>query len=241
MKQLATALASTFFLCAAFAVAEPRVYTTSFEDVSDFDGFYIVPQDHKGARSHDLSTEQIRSARYAHKGWIYGENRGSTLFRNNNHRAYPTEQLYKLAGGGSKIPVEIEFWVWLDMESAAEEWLSLATLDRSTSVQWDPVLVNLSDAGFVHLMHVPRNGQGVRTFQTDTTNFPMRQWVKLNVRLHFDAKEGYAEVRQNDRLVSSAEVLRGDGLFTQAHLGLYAPPLMTHGVVYNDDLIITEI
>ncbi len=223
------------------AVAQQRVFSTSFERVSDFDGFYITPQNYKGTSSHELSEEQVRSGRFAHKGWIYGQNRRSTWLTNNNHRGYPTIQLYKLPGGAFQTPVMIEFWVWLDMEIKPGEWFSFATLDYTTRDTWDPVLVNLSDQGVVHLMHVPTNSKAEYTFQTEDIKFPMREWVKLSVELHFDEEEGYARLWQNDVLVSEAPVRNGNGLFTQAHFGLYAPPSMTSGVIYNDDLVITEL
>ena len=228
-------------LLAGDAAAEPRLYATGFEDEGDFAGFYIVPQGHLGTSWHALSGDEVHSGRSAHKAWMSGANPASSWLRNRNHRAYPTVQLYKLAGGAFRTPVRIEFWVWLDAEIAPGEWFSFATLDHTTGDRWDPVLVNLSDQGFVHLMHVPENGQGARSFQTESIRFPMREWVKLSVTLHFDRQEGYAEVRQNGALVSAAPVRRGNGLFTQAHFGLYAPPSMTEGVVYNDDLIIAEI
>ncbi len=229
-------------LLAGQAQAQPlREFSTGFEDVSDFDGFYLTPQNYKGTSSQELSTEQVRSGRFAHKGWIYGANRRSTLFTNNNHRGYPTIQLYKLEGGAFRTPVKIEFWVWLDMEIKPGEWFSFATLDYTTRDTWDPVLVNLSDEGIVHLMHVPRNGKAEYSFQTEDIIFPMREWVKLGIELHFDEENGYAKVWQNDQLVSQAPVGNGDGLFTQAHFGLYAPPSMTEGVVFNDDLVIREI
>ncbi len=223
------------------ANAEPRVFTTSFEEVSDFQGFYIVPQNHKGTASHDLTNENAHSGEFSHKGWVSDANNASSFGINNNHRAYPTVQLYKLPKRAFKTPVDIEFWVWLDMELKKGEWFSFATLDHTTSNKWDPVLVNLSDEGYVHLMHVPTNGLGKRTFQTGDVRFPMRQWVRLNIELHFDKYEGYAEVRQDGILVSKSEIRRGSGLFTQAHFGLYAPPSVKTGVVYNDDLVIREL
>ena len=242
MRQLKLFLIGLIFsLYAGQTFAGPRVYSTSFEAVSDFDNFYIVPQNHKGTSSHELSRETVHSGEFAHKGWMTAANPASNWVRNNNHRAYPTIQLYKLPDGAFRTPVKIEFWVWLDMEFSDGEWFSFATLDHTTSDRWDPVLVNLSDEGFVHLMHVPTNGKGVHSFQTDTIKFPMRQWVKLGVVLHFDATDGYAEAYQDDQLVSRASVRKGDGLFTQAHFGLYAPPSMTSGVVFNDDLVITEV
>lgn len=218
-----------------------KQFQTSFESVNDFQSFYIVPQNHMGSASHDLSTEIVHSGNYAHKAWIYAKNPESNFFQNNNHRAYPTIQLYKKTGGAFKTPVLIEFYVWLDITLAPGEWFSFATLDHTTSDSWDPVLVNLSDEGFVHLMHVPLNGQGIHTFQTTTNKFPMKEWVKLTIIIHFDKNNGYAEVMQNDELVSRAEIKRGNGLFTQAHFGLYAPPLLSNGLIYNDDLIIKEL
>lgn len=218
----------------------PRTFQTSFESVDDFQGFYIVPQNHKGSASHELSSAVTHSGNYSHKGWIYATNPPSTVTQNNNHRAYPTIQLYKTAGGAFKTPVLIEFWVWLDLNLSPGEWFSFATLDHTTSDSWDAVLVNLSDQGFVHLMHVPYIGQGDRAFQTSTITFPRRQWVKLTISLHFDSSNGYASVWQDDQLVSQAAVKRGTGFLTQAHFGLYAPPSMSSGVIYNDDLLIIE-
>ncbi|VAW16873.1 hypothetical protein MNBD_ALPHA11-2265, partial [hydrothermal vent metagenome] len=162
-------------------------------------------------------------------------------FVNNNHRGYPTIQLYKLEGGAFRTPVKIEFWVWLDMDLKPGEWFSFATLDHTTKDTWDPVLINLSDKGIVHLMHVPTNAKGITTYQNNSLKFPFKQWVKLSAELHFDKENGYAKVWQNDVLMSEAEVRRGNGLFTQAHFGLYAPPSITSGVIYNDDLAIREI
>ncbi len=218
-----------------------RVYKTGFESVNDFDGFYIVPQDARPTASHDLSGEVVRSGKFSHKGWVTGPNPPSSRFVNNNHRGYPTIQLYKLAGGAFRTPVKIELWVWLDMDLKPGEWFSFATLDHTRRDTWDPVLLNLSDRGIVHLMHVPTNGRGITTFQNDSVKFPLRKWVKLGVELHFDRKNGYAKAWQDDVLVSRAEVRRGNGLFTQAHFGLYAPPSISSGVIYNDDLVIREL
>ena len=216
-----------------------RSFNSSFESVNDFSGFYITPQNTTNS-SHELSTEHIHSGTYAHKGWIYGVNDPSTVNINNNHRAYPTIQLYKSSGGAFKTPSLIEFWVWLDVKLTTGQWFSFATLDHTTSDVWDAVLINLSDQGFVHLMHVPLVGQGIRKFQTSTIKFPFQTWVKLSIEIHFDPTNGYAKVWQNDELVSYAEVKRGNGFLTQAHFGLYGPPDLSSGTIYNDDLVIKE-
>ncbi len=221
--------------------SSPRSYQTGFETIDDFKDFYIVPQKFEDKTFHEQSSDRVRSGKFSHKGIILGQKPPSTIFTNNNHRAYPTIQLYKLEGGAFRTPAKIEFWVWLDMKFNKGEWFSFATIDYTKSDIWDPVLVNLSDEGIVHLMHVPKNGQSEYLFQTKTIKFPMRQWVKLSIEIHFDEKNGYAKVRQNDQLVSSAIVKKGNGLLTQAHFGLYAPPSMTSGIVYNDDLKIIEL
>ncbi len=223
------------------ALGQGRTYATGFESVSDFAGFYIVPRDARPTASHDQSREVVRSGTYSHKGWINGANPPSTRSINNNHRGYPTVQLYKLAGGAFRTPVQIELWVWLDVDLKPGEWFSFATLDHTRRDSWDPVLVNLNDRGFVELMHVPVNGQGRRDFQTSSIAFPMRRWVQLKIELHFSRQNGYAKVWQDGQLVSEAPVRKGNGLLTQAHFGLYAPPSMTTGVVYNDDLTIREL
>jgi hypothetical protein len=224
----------------AAGVTPGRVFQTSFESVNDFSGFYITPQNTTNS-NHDLSTEQVHSGTYSHKGWILGSNPPSTATVNNNHRAYPTVQLFKTASGAFKTPALIEFWVWLDMTFQSGEWFSFATIDHTTGDVWDPVLVNLSDQGIVHLMHVPSNGQAVYKFQTSTIFFPMRTWVKISIEIHFDSSNGYAKAWQNDELVSWAELNRGSGEFTQAHFGIYAPPSMTTGTAFNDDLTIKEL
>jgi hypothetical protein len=218
-------------------VISNRIFSTSFESIADFNGFHIEPQNHLSTASHDTSREYVRTGIYAHKGWIWAANSPST----DNHRAYPTVQLHKTSGGAYKTPVLTEFWVWLDVTFTTGEWFSLATFARSTSDSfWDGVLVNVSDAGIVHLMHVPTQGQGVRIFQTSTVTLPMQTWVKISVELDLNPTTGYAKVWQDDVLVSHALVQGGDGTLPQAHFGLYAPPSMSAGVVYNEDLIIYE-
>ncbi len=236
------AAAAVLALTGCLYTGPARTWQSSFESVSDFDGFYIVPQAPANTTNsdHALSMEQVHTGTYSHKAWITAANPPSTPTVNNNHRAYPTVQLYKTEGGAYRGPVLIALGVWIDLPALAPgQWFSFATLDHTTGDVWDPVLVNLSDQGFVHLMHVPYNGQGERIFQTDSIAFPMRQWVKLTMEICFNGPWGHARIWQDDVLVSEADVKRGYG-FSQAHFGLYAPPEMAAGVVYNDDLVIRE-
>jgi len=231
--------------------AAGRVFSTSFESIGDFDGFYIVPQNHLGTASHEQSTEQVRSGTYSHKGWIYGANPPPPPGGNTNHRGYPTVQLHKTPGGGFVCPCTVRFYAWLDMPlDDPGEWFSFATLARSSSDSfWDAVLVNIAAAnpapgtvpgGVLHLMHVPSVGLREPTFQTNTILFPMRQWVKIEIYIDFDPVNGQAVVWQDGQMVSAAPVSGGNGKLEQAHFGLYAAPSIASGVINNDDLEITE-
>ena len=55
------------------------------------------------------------------------------------------------------------------------------------------------------------------------------------------SNEGYAKVWQNGVLVSHAKVDQSKNQLAQAHFGMYAPPLLDQGIVYNDDLSIKEV
>ncbi len=245
---LLTVAAVFLTACAVEPVREGplRTFETSFESENDFAGFYIVPQDYHNACSHELSTNVVRTGTYAHRGWIYASGEPSTVFVNNNHRAYPTVQFQKTPEGAFITPCWITLWVWLDMELHAaqpeNEWFSFATLSADDSDNWNRVVcVNLSYDGFVHLMHVPDQGEQEHLYQTTNVVFPMRQWVRLDIYIDFDRDNGYAKVWQDGTLVSYARVEGGRWTLPQAHFGLYAPPSLSSGTVYNDDLTIREV
>jgi len=222
--------------------AHGRVFRTSFEDVSDFKGFYIVPQNHMGTASHDRSDEHVHSGRYAHKGWTFKENPGPSIFTgDNNHRAYPTIQLNKLPGGGFKTPCLVDFWVWLDMEIKRGQWFSFATLSADPTDRWSRVvLLNVGSEGWPHFMHVPSYQKKDWTYQNRDVRVPMREWVHFKIYVDFDPKKGHVKAWMNDVLVSEARFEGGEGRLEQAHFGLYAPPQVGKAVVYNDDLVIEE-
>lgn len=258
-----------------------RTFESSFESIDDFDGFYIVPQNHFGTSSHAQSAARVHSGTYAHKAWVYGAN-PVTAGVNTNHRGYPTVQLYKTAGGSFQERVRVTLWVWLDMpisETTDANWFSFATLTSYADDYWfRSLLVNLHQDGYAHFMHTVAPGAPSDLTQ-ETMVFPQREWVELQVDLTYpteDDQPGYAELRQNGALVSAtrfyprfqlAEIkainnpppcldnwngvsvegaerlcgLRYDGGLAQAHFGLYAPPLVTEGAVFNDDLRIEEL
>jgi hypothetical protein len=215
--------------------AEHRVYRTSFESMDEFSGFYILPKNQYGTASYELSTQQVHSGRYAHKGYIYGSN------YIHNHRAYPTIQLQKLPGGGFRTPCVIEFWVWLDVALKPGEWFSFATFTPDPSDKWSRVVtLNIGAEGWPHLMHVPAQNHSEWIYQNKTIQYPMKEWVKFRVYLDFSAEHGCAKAWMNGQLVSEAKVEGGHGMLEQAHFGLYAHPSVSKGEVYNDDLVIFE-
>ena len=64
--------------------------------------------------------------------------------------------------------------------------------------------------------------------------------MELKVFLDFGSN-GYAKVWQNGELVSEAEVKGVKNRLAQAHFGLYCPPQMSSGMVFNDDLEIRMV
>lgn len=223
-----------------------RTFSTSFETINDFSNFFVVPQNYMNTSSHTLSTGQVHTGQYAHKAWVYGANAESTTTQNNNHRAYPTIQFQKTPGGVFNTPCYIGFWVWVDMPLVAHtpenQWLSFATFTTDSTNQWArTILVNLDYNGYVHLMHVPLQGQKNWLYQPFTLPFPQRQWVFIKVYLDTRPGKGYAKVWQNGTLVSYANIADGNGLLAQAHFGLYAAPSVSTGTIYNDDLEIKEV
>lgn len=223
-----------------------RTFESSFESVSDFDGFYITPTNHLLTSHHELNDSLAFSGNYSHKAWITGPNQPSYAGVNNNHRAYPTIQLYKTEEGAFTTPCYITFWVWLDMElnensDGEDDWFSFATLCSDNSDDWTrTVLVNLSHDGFVHLMHVPNQDEQEHVFQTSEIIFPQKEWVQLKIYIDF-GEDAYAKVWQNNQLVSHAYIDNVQSNLEQAHFGLYCFPQMELGVVYNDDLVIRTV
>jgi hypothetical protein len=229
-----------------------RVFQSGFESVADFSPFYIVPQNYQNAASHDLKTDIVYAGASAHAGWIYAAGPDCPFWQNCNHRGYPTVQLHRLAGGGFRTPVLIEFQAYLDVSLAAGQWFSFATLSADASDAWRrTILVNLgsidnSSQNYTHLMHVPLQGQAIRDYQTsdlqNATPYPSTpQWVKLTICIDLHPDTGFARVWQNGTLVSAANVAGGCGILEQAHFGLYAPPGLASGTVYNDELSISEV
>ena len=232
-----------------------RTFETSFETLDDFNGFYIVPLGDSDSNQ-ELSTEQVKDGHYAHKAWILKArdiNNDGLIYI--PHRAYPTIQLQKTTDGIFRTPCLLSLWVYLDMnlqykpKGSINDWFSFITLSPDQSNNWNRVVcINTGPDGYVRLVHVPNQGQQIRIFQADSINdptkllqFKQKTWTKLDVYINFDAKNGYAKVWQNGKLVSHALVNGGNAGLAQIHCGLYASADIPSGVIYNDKLLIKEV
>lgn len=230
-----------------------RNFKTSFESISDFDTFYIVPPG-EFASSHSLSSENAYDGKSSHKSWITSsrdDTNDGMVYK--PHRAYPTIQFQKTEGGIFRTPALITLYVNADMElkerKGIDDWLSLATLTPDASDEWArTVLVNVTPDNYLRLVHVPRQGQQEYIYQASGQNdpegklrFPYKQWVRLDILIDFDEHAGYAKVWQNGTLISHANVEGGLGGLAQAHFGMYASAAISSGTVYNDKLSIREV
>lgn len=223
-----------------------REFKSSFESVDDFEDFYITPQGYLGTTFHELSDSILHSGEFAHRAWINGSNPPS-ITTNNNHRGYPTIQLQKTSDGVFKTPCYVTLWVWLDIEleenksGGEDDWFSFATYTDDESDNWGrSVLVNLSHDGFLHLQNTSNQGSSEHLLRTENLKFPQREWVELKMYLDF-RENGYAKVWQNGNLVAHAQLGNIQNKLSQVHFGMYCPPQLTSGMVFNDDLLIQEV
>jgi len=254
-----------------------------FNSLSELNGHYIVPQNHRSSASHTLTNEKSVEGGMSHKAWMYGTNPVQSGV-NTNHRAYPTFQMEKTSIGIVKTAVLVEFWVWTDLDMYDESnksWLSLATLTSYRDNQWPrSYLINIDKEYRLHLMHVPNHNESAPDIFVDkSVPFPRGQWARVTAYIDYSSNnrfnkpimavwtDGYLKAASylNSRLdpfnlpsyqvptcmstwdqktISHAEQLCGldfTGGLAQVHFGLYTPPLLSTGVVYNDKLEISEV
>lgn len=214
-----------------------------FESPSELRGWYETPQ--TPLTHHVLSGERVYRGRKALKAWVTGANSGNVEPDGPNHRGYPTIQLFKRPRG-CRTPCLISLWVWSSIPLARGQWSSIATVTASTGTTWIGQLVNVGLEGWLHTMHAPVPGQAEWILQRKDLPFPSRRWVHLRILVRYRASGGGIAVWQDKRLMSVAPIdgnldRNGLGLLNQAHFGLYTPPTIASGVIYNDDLVISEL
>jgi hypothetical protein len=221
------------------AVRLQPVFRTGFERDSDLAGFYVTPQ--SPLTRHEVRSTGAHRGQRAHVGWLTGAT-GSEPVDGPNHRGYPTIQLQKRSRGACRTPCVIRFWARIEgFALGPGEWVSLATLSPDPSDRWSRVVtVNVGWEGWLHLFHVPDQGRGERVYQRTDTPFPVGPWVRVTIWLDLAPSGGAAAVWQNGTLMSAARVRGGDGTLDQLHFGLYAPPSLTRGAVWNDDIAVFQ-
>jgi hypothetical protein len=219
------------------AAALIPLYATGFESDTDLAGFYVTPQ--SPLTRHEIRSGAGRTGNRGHVAWLTGAT-GVEPVDGPNHRGYPTIQLQKRPGETCTTPCVVEFWVRLENVTLARgEWFSFATFSTDPSDRWSRVItVNLGSEGWLHLFHVPEQGEGNRELQRTDVPFPQGRWVRITTWLDLDPEHGAAAVWQDGVLVSAARVHGGDGSLDQMHFGLYAPPSLTRGTVANDDIAV---
>ena len=117
-------------------------------------------------------------------------------------------------------------------------WFSFATY--SSRKEWGDLFgVNLGHEegeDRLVLFHVPVFGKG-NFMRLSRIPFPMRQWVKIEVRVD----QSGVMLFQDDRLVAEAQKNwgpEGAGL-CEAHWGLYGEGKNQSGLLLNDDITVT--
>ena len=219
------------------------VIKVPFESVTETQGWYATPQ--TPLTHHQLSGEVVHNGRSAHKAWVTGPNVDNIERDGPNHRGYPTVQLYRRPRG-CVTPCLIGLWVWADIATKPGEWFQIATLTPSASDAWLPSqLVNVGSEGWLHTYHVPTQGRSDWTYQRKDRPFPLRRWVNVKILIDYRAAGGAIAAFQDGVLISAAPIdgtvgLNGAGVLNQAHFGMYVPPTIGSGVIFNDNLTIDE-
>ncbi|KAL0482375.1 cation channel [Acrasis kona] len=218
-----------------------RQWATSFEDWSDFsaNNFDITPLNNGMGSAHTLTTTKARSGKKSHMGVI-------TSAEDNQHTGWPSVQLYKNTGasGGFVGGVYIEVWIYLDIEiTDPTQWITIGEISGRTGATPGSTFISLDIGaeGYLQLGHVPSGNFRFHTFQNFGNMFPRQKWVNVTTYVDFNPTTGIAAVWQDGVLQSVANIEGGNYRMNQLHFGLYAMNQITTGVVYNDDLTITEV
>ena len=215
--------------------------TIPSNNVNDYQGYVVL-----NSTAISLSTEHSEDGQPSFKGEITGAS--GTNDQNLPHRGYGYIHLDELPVGPFRTPVKISFRVWLDITlqtriGTIDDWFSFATMGIDSD--WGGLFtVNLNTDGYVYLQHVPVFGSQDENYQASAQNnglrFPMQQWVALSI-VYDGRPGGKAEVYQDGVLVSKAYINSGNGFLSRVHLGMYASPAVSSGVVFNKSVVIEEI
>jgi hypothetical protein len=214
-----------------------------FESAAESQGWYVTPQ--TALTHHGLSSDVVKRGTFAHKAWVTGANSANTEPDGPNHRGYPTIQLNQRPRG-CVTPCLMDLWVWEDIPLKPGEWFSVATVSASTGTAWLAQTVNVGSEGWLHTQHVPAPGKSNWVWQRKDLKFPARRWVRVRILVDYRPDGGAIAVWQNGALMSVAPIdptldRNGLGVLNQIHFGMYTPPPIASGVIYNDALVISEL
>lgn len=177
------------------------------------------------------SGEPVLAGDHAYKGWIAGPAADS-------HRAYPGiyENTYV-------TPLVNTFWVYLDVDydRLGGEWIHFGTWgndDGAGAGQWALHTMSVRERKLEFAHTEPFSGEYIGP--SPAPDFPLRQWVRFTVYVHYLGASGFVQVWQDGVPMLRANVSQlatypGTSLIT-AHWGMYAGAGADHGTQYNDEI-----
>lgn len=183
------------------------------------------------------SGEPVYEGDHAYKGWVektYSE----------NHRPYPV-----IDQTPYETPLVNTYMVYLDVDynHLGGDWIHFGTWgnwrfqDDSGIWALHTMAVRERHLEFAHV----NPGPGEYIGPSPVPEFPLRQWVRFTVYIHYKGSTGDVQVWQDGVPMLRAEVSQlssapGTELVT-AHWGLYAPPSVDAGAQYNDSIRLWQL
>lgn len=184
----------------------------------------------------DSGGDPIYSGRQSYKGWIEGS-------ASQSHRAYPALHTEV------RTPLVNTFMVYLDADygqMSASEWIHFGTWgneDDQGNGTWALHTMSVRDRQLEFAHTTPFAGEYIGP--SPQPAFPVGQWVRFTVYLHYEGSDGFVQVWQDGVPMLRAQVARlgsnPGATLTRAHWGMYAHPDVNQGIQYNDDIGIWEL
>lgn len=233
------------------------------EDASEFSSFFIVEQNHMGSASHEVSSENFKFGSNSHKAYVFKANE-VIEGQDTNHRAYPTFQSHKVGFPNGIGPyVLMDYWAYVDIDIfdiPNANWFSLATYTSYIDDIWFPsLLLNLDINYGLHLQHHKGNNIPFPSDGNARFVFPRKTWTRITQLLCYGDnyffggpytivwidKDEKIRTDFHNRIDPISLEVDNNLIYTpnfgQAHWGMYCAPLLSSGVVYNDNISITQM
>jgi hypothetical protein len=180
------------------------------------------------------SGEPVRSGQHSYKGWITGA-------AGESHRAYP--------GIHTDIatPIVNTFWVYLDADygtMSPPDWIHFGTWGnwdpKTDAGQWALHTMSVRDSKLEFAHGTPHSGEYIGP--SPRPDFPLRQWVRFTMYIHYQGADGFVQVWQDGVAMLRATLPKNPGTrLRTAHWGMYASASVKGGVQYNDDIAIWRL